>query len=110
MFAALVVLALLTLGAAVIQWRSRRVALANRLLHTIVATLEALETGQAIEIPSRSAFAPLGPGLASRVNVFFQVAADPVQNRDRAFALGEALLRELRDISTHRDHGLVSRA
>jgi hypothetical protein len=114
MFAAVVVLALSALLAVGLLWRSRRAALANRLLHMIVAAMEALETGGAVEranwTPDVSASVLLGSKLSGRVEAFFQAAADPAGDRERAFELGGAVLRDLRDISTHRSHELVSRA
>jgi hypothetical protein len=110
MFAALVVLALCAFLIAGLQWRYRRAALAKQWLHAIVAAVEAVEAGEPVHAPNCSALVFLGSEPASRVRAFFEAANSPAQDRERTLALGDAVLRELRDIATHRDHTLVSRA
>ena len=103
MFATVLALALLAFLVAVVVWRSMRVALANRLLHSIVALMDALDTGGAPGGVSRRSSFPavllLGPRLAAQIEAVYQTAADPEASRERALACAEVVLRELRDIS-----------
>ena len=110
MFVALVVMAFLLFFVAALQWRSRRAAVANRWLHAIVGAMEALENGRAIHAPNLPQSTLLGSSVAQHIKSFYATACDPAPDSARAQALGDAVLRELRDISTHREHKWVSRA
>lgn len=100
-------------------WRTWRKALATRLLHTLAETLEALDRGDAplpaaLDEISRARFA-FGAALSNESGDFVRACralgpqtAGP--ERERAFALGDAVERTLRDRASGHAHDLVTRA
>jgi hypothetical protein len=116
---AVIALALVLAATGVSVWRARRRVLTKRLMHAIVSAMEALDRdadpalSPELLCPSRSL---LGATLAGKIRAFAS-ACLPIgtggatsADRGRAFASGEAVLRDLRDVATGRRHDLVSRA